>query len=307
MENTSLIGTKLYSGAYRIDYILKVGGFDITYCAYDLLSNQIVAIKEFYPRYSPVYRDKNTGDLIIPSENKKRNFDDYDYERFAKAYQRGLQQFIQEGLVLTQLNHPNVVQVKDVFEERNTGYLVTELLPEQTLRKYLDTQPEKKLPAKEVEELMEQLLAALATLHKVKVYHLDLRPENIFLKSTGNLILAEFGGVKQRFDTGWKPDVGGTKLVYVNPYVPHELVIWGQNIGSESDIFGLGVILYEMLTGNVPESSLSRLVGGENWKPKNLEEPWLSLVMSALKINPKKRPRSVTQWWSIKDSNKSGS
>ncbi|MEM7556344.1 MAG: protein kinase [Cyanobacteria bacterium P01_A01_bin.84] len=301
MDNTLSIGTELCLRTYRIEQVLDIGDFDITYSAFDTFSNELVTVKEFYPRYySPAYRDENTGEIIIPSSNEKRSFGGLDYERFAKAYQKGLEQFIEEGHILTKLSHPNVLQVHAVFKERNTGYLVTELIKEKTLRKHLNSQPEKKLSVREVEKLMGQLVASLAALHKVNLYHLDLRPENIFLKSTGKLILAEFGGVKQRFDRSWEPGV--TRVSYVNPYIPFEFTIWGQHIGSESDIFGLGVILYEMLTGNVPEPSLSRVARGGDWNPKDLEEPWFSLVTSALEINSEKRPKSVKEWWLMKDS-----
>src|SRR5712691_9206523 len=108
LQHTLPSGTSLRNGAYQIDYALDTGGFGTIYRAVHASLNCLVAVKEFYPRaYSA--RGKN-GVVNVPSEQKNT----FDAER---------NQFLQEGRILADLNHRGVVNVLDLFEERNTAYL----------------------------------------------------------------------------------------------------------------------------------------------------------------------------------------
>ncbi len=167
-------GTTLRSDTYQIQHALGRGGFGITYSARHPILEQLVAIKEFYPKEHSV-RHNTTGSLSIPS-NQQEN------------YQRGKERFIKEGRILAKLNHPNVLRVQDLFEERNTAYLVMELISGNNLKQELQAQLKGKLPIKRVEQLMTQLVGALAAVHQAGIYHLDLKPENILLTSVGKLI-----------------------------------------------------------------------------------------------------------------------
>ncbi|NEP62640.1 MAG: protein kinase, partial [Symploca sp. SIO2G7] len=146
MRNLLPIGSLLQGGTYRIDYALGRGGFGITYRATHQNLEQCVAIKEFYPK-EHVMRNITRG-ITIPENHKE-------------AYKRGLKRFLREGRILATLNHANVVRVQDLFEEQDTAYLVMELVTGKTLKDELKSQPERRLPIKRVEEVMEQLVAAL--------------------------------------------------------------------------------------------------------------------------------------------------
>ncbi|AFZ14509.1 serine/threonine protein kinase [Crinalium epipsammum PCC 9333] len=266
--------TLLRGGSYRIDYALGRGGFGITYRAIDIGLEMLVAIKEFYPQEHAI-RNGMTGGLSVATPQKA-------------AYQRGLERFKREGRILARLNHPNVVRVFTLFEERDTAYLVMELITGNTLRDELDSQPEKRLSPARIEAVMNQLVDALATIHTAGIYHLDIKPDNVLLMPDGKVVLVDFGAAKQSFNTQSTRQFTGS---YGAPEV-----IAGGDIGVGSDIFELGMMLHEMVTGELPPSALSRLIK-DSWKPKDLGEPLQKLVTDALQIELEQRPNNIRIWW----------
>jgi formylglycine-generating enzyme required for sulfatase activity/predicted Ser/Thr protein kinase len=262
----------LLDGKYRIDYALGRGGFGITYRAQHVKLEQLVAIKEFYPQ-EYAHREGTTGRLTVAKTQQD-------------PYQRGLERFLKEGKILAKLNHQNVVRVQDFFEERETAYLVMELLTGHSLRDELNEQPGKRLPPKQVVSVMDSLVGALEAVHKEGIYHLDLKPDNVLLTPEGRVVLVDFGAAKQGLGSR-------STQAYTPGYAPLELMA-GQQAGPSSDIFELGVMVYEMLIGKLPEWL------NESWKPSGLEEPWGSLVASALKLHKEERPNSVRMWWQSK-------
>ena len=265
-------GTLMHEGKYRIDYALGRGGFGITYRAMHVRLEQLVAIKEFYPQ-EYAHREGTTGRLTVAKTQQD-------------PYKRGLDRFLKEGKILAKLNHSNVVQVRDFFEERGTAYLVMELLRGHSLRDELNKQLGKCLPPKRVVSVMEALVEALEAVHKEEIYHLDLKPDNVLLTPEGRVVLVDFGAAKQGLGSR-------STQAYTPGYAPLELIA-GQPAGPQSDIFELGVMVHEMLTGDLPQWL------EKNWKPRGLEEPWVSLVTSALKFHKEERPHSVRDWWGSK-------
>jgi formylglycine-generating enzyme required for sulfatase activity/predicted Ser/Thr protein kinase len=271
--------TQLKSGTYEIDYALGRGGFGITYRAHHTFLEQLLAIKEFYPQELAI-RNASNGSLSVPRTQEE-------------AYQRGKERFLREGRILANLSHRNIVGVRDLFEEHGTAYIVMELIAGKTLRQELDAQGDKKLPARRVEEIMGQLVAALQAVHDAGVYHLDIKPENILLSPDSRAVLVDFGAAKQ--ESSGRSTKSSTRS-FSEAYAPPELIC-GKPVGAESDIFELGMVLHEMLTGTRPEPAFSRVLMGDNWKAADLAEPWQSLVAAALVLQKEKRPSSVRNWW----------
>jgi eukaryotic-like serine/threonine-protein kinase len=275
-------GTLLRGGEYRVDYALGQGGFGITYRALDLSLERPVAIKEFYPR-KYAHRDASTGQLLVPESD-------------TPAYQRWLGRFEREGRILARLAHPGIVKVFSLFKERNTAYLVMELLPGGSLREELKTQPGHGLPEQRVMEVMNALVAALDAVHGEGVYHLDLKPDNVMVTSNGQVVLIDFGAARQE-STALTSHRGqrSSTLAFTPNYAPLELIS-GEPIGAESDLFELGMMLHELLTGTCPPAVLSRL--SQNvWEPENLGTPWRDLLSQALHLRREHRPSQVKQWW----------
>ena len=246
----------------------------------------MVVIKEYYPK-NYALRHPITGGFTIPINQKK-------------IFQQGLKRFIQEGRILAKLNHPNVVRVTDLFEENETVYLVMELVKGKSLRKELDSQPNKKFSTQKVEEIMTVIISALSTVHKQGVFHLNIKPDNILLTPQGHLVLIDFGLAKKTFGT-----IIGTSSTqtFTENYAAPE-VIFGGELGVESDIFELGMMVYEMLTGKLPPNALKRSLSkdGKNWRPQDLESSWYKLVMSALALEKENRLGNIEEWWQLKQN-----
>lgn len=270
-------GTLLRTGAYRVDYALGRGGFGITYRGMHVSLEQTVAIKEFYPQEYAV-RESATGTLMVPSAQ-------------SDAYQRALERFTWEGKILAGLNHPGIVRVSDLFEERGTAYLVMDLITGRTLRNELDIQPDHRLSPIRVEEIVNQLVNALEAIHQADVCHLDIKPDNVLVTATGRIILVDFGAARQGFR-------GGTAQPFTLEYTAPE-ILNGQAIGPASDLFELGMMAYEMLTGQRPTGAIERLQE-DTWTPSGLNIPWQNLLTEALRLRPDERPSSVKTWWELR-------
>jgi parallel beta-helix repeat protein len=264
--------TKLRGGAYELDYPLGRGGFGITYRATQVALERLVAVKEFYPSdYASRDRDRN---VAVPAGSHD-------------AYQRGLDQFLREGQVLARLDHPGVVKVHDCFQERGTAYLVMALIAGHTLEREMERSPGRKLPPGLVSVITEQVVDALEAVHAAGVYHLDIKPENVLL-SAGRAILVDFGAARA------KADVRRTRAFTLEYAAPE--VMLGEEVGPHSDLFELGMMLHEMLTGDRPPPFLSR-IPTDTWRVRGLGAPWAGLLEAALRLEPSERPATVRAWW----------
>jgi serine/threonine protein kinase len=239
-----------------------------------------VAIKEFYPQ-EHAFREGLTGRLVIPTTKQD-------------IYQRGLQRFLREGTLLAKLKHGGVVDVYSAFQERETAYLVMELISGRTLRDELEDQPDRRLSDDRIRDVMTQLVNALSVVHQREVYHLDIAPDNVIVTPEGRVVLIDFGASRQGLG-------GGTTQAFKESYAPPE-VIDGKHPDGRSDIFELGMMLHELLSGELPPSSISRLLsyahhGSELWDATQVPDPWRQLITTAIHLNPDHRPADVLSWW----------
>ncbi|QPC82901.1 protein kinase [Phototrophicus methaneseepsis] len=196
-------------------YILGEGGMGTVYEGVDSLTGQKVAIKRLS---TEVVRDRPET-----------------LERFAR-----------EAEALRRLNHPNIVDVIATINEDNEHYIVMEYVPGGSLRDILDEHGP--LPLRRVLEIALDLADALTRAHRLKIIHRDLKPGNILLAQDGTPRLTDFG-VAHLDD---KPDVTRTgAVVGTVSYLPPE-ALNGHPLDERADIWGFGVVLYEMLIGQRP-------------------------------------------------------
>ena len=283
--------TQLRTGTYQIDYALGRGGFGVTYRGHHTLLEQLVAIKEFFPQSCAV-RNPTTGGFTIP-----RNQGD--------VYQRGKERFLKEGKILARLRHPHVVGVMDLFQENDTAYLVMELVGGRSLRTELDSQPGRKLAAPKVKEIGGQLVEALAAVHQEGIFHLDVKPDNVLLAPEGKSVLVDFGSAKQAVGTILAGSGRSSTRTFTEGYAAPE-VVGGGKVGVESDIFELGMMLHELLVGELPPNAMMRSLGQQNWQPVGLESPWQELLEAALAYQKEDRPKDVKEWWKMVTSRRTG-
>ncbi|QNE46616.1 Stk1 family PASTA domain-containing Ser/Thr kinase [Glaciihabitans sp. INWT7] len=207
-----LIG-RLIDGRYQVRSRIARGGMATVYLATDLRLERRVAIKVMH------------GHLADDSQYRAR--------------------FIQEARSAARLAHPNVVNVYDQGQDGETAYLVMEYLPGITLRDLL--MEHKVLTTMQAMDIMEAILSGLAAAHKNGIVHRDLKPENVLLADDGRIKIGDFGLARAASAN----TATGNALLGTIAYLSPELVTRGV-ADARSDIYAVGIMLYEMLAGEQP-------------------------------------------------------
>jgi multiple sugar transport system substrate-binding protein len=217
MSTFDWIGKSL-AGRYQIQELVGQGGMSAVYKAYDTNLKRVVAIKMIHTHLSSVPGFVN--------------------------------RFEEEATAVAQLRHPNIVQVYDFNNESQTYYMVVEFIPGETLQDQLRrlNTAERLMPLNQVIDYMVNICQAADYAHNRDLIHRDIKPANIMLSIHKQAILMDFGiakivGGQQHTATG---AVVGTAL-YMSPEQ-----IMGQKIDQRSDIYALGVTLFEMVSGRPP-------------------------------------------------------
>lgn len=214
-ENDSYIG-KTLDGRYEIMNIIGEGGMAIVYRALDHRLNRYVAVK------------------IMRSEMAT----DEDFRR----------RFNAESQAVAMLSHPNIVAVYDVSRSEAMEYIVMELIDGITLKQYMDKRG--MLAWREAVHFSKQIAKALSQAHARGIIHRDIKPQNIMLLRDGTIKVADFGIAALESEVEEKPD--GQAIGSIHYIAPEQAR--GESPDARSDIYSLGVLMYEMLTGNVPYS-----------------------------------------------------
>jgi len=217
-----------------------------------------------------------------------------------------LRRFEQEARATAVLNHPNILAVYDVGTHDGQPYIVTELLEGVTLREALAGGA---LPVSKAVDIARQLAAGLAAAHAKGIAHRDIKPENLFLTPDGRVKILDFGLAKLREDAG---DGGsmtrspaatgpGVMLGTVNYMSPEQ--VRGQTADARSDIFSVGVVLFEMLDGARPfqgDSAVETMSAILKHDPPDLSSPkdarlpvLTRIVRHCLEKNPDERFQSA--------------
>jgi serine/threonine-protein kinase len=274
-SDEDMIG-RLIDNKYQIEARVARGGTGVVYRALHLQLNVSVAVK------------------IL---NSDRISDATAVERFRR-----------EAYAAMQVRHPNAIAVLDFgVTSDHLVYVVMELLNGMTLRQKLKQQCYQSLI--EVDNIMQQICAAVAVAHKRKIVHRDLKPENIFLHNFDGeevVRVLDFGLAKLRDLMSDSPVLTRDGLVIGTPLYMSPEQSRGRPVDKSSDIYSLGVLLYELLTGQLPfrGPSLSALAvkhATEKPLPVYQVRPGLpalinAVVMHALEKSPKKRPGSIVEW-----------
>lgn len=159
-----------------------------------------------------------------------------------------IERFLREGKAAGQLAHPNIVTIYDVGQENDRFYIAMEYLQGQTLRETL--QMRGALPVKDAIDITLQLCSALSYAHQNNIVHRDVKPENVQILPGGYVKLTDFGIARIMSE----PSITANGQVFGTPSYMSPEQVSGRNIDGRSDIFALGVMLYEMLAGHKPFS-----------------------------------------------------
>lgn len=160
-----------------------------------------------------------------------------------------VERFFNEARIARKLSHPNVVRVHDIGQAENMVYISMEFLPGRSLRDVLEQMmPGQRMPIQQTLHIIDQLCAALEYAHTYTI-HRDIKPENIMILPDGTVKLMDFGISKLMANTR----MTGASVVMGTPfYMSPEQLRNSRDVDARADVFSVGVVLYETLTGNVP-------------------------------------------------------
>lgn len=270
-------------GRYLVGRVLGEGGFGITYIGRDLVLNQRVAIKEFYPSGSAARH--STTSLAVHSISEA---DD-------EIIEKGRSGFLKEAQAIARFRDvPSVVNVNDFFMENGTSYIVMEYLDGQSLQQWL----KEKGPVRDFGTLYEMLrpvMDGLEKVHQAGIIHRDISPSNLMMNGSGEIKILDFGTAR-----GFGQDNEKSLSVVLKPgFAPVEQYRKHGKQGPWTDVYALCATIYKLLTGVTPESSVDRMMEDTLNPPSALgaiiTPKQEKALMAGLAVDPEKRTRSVAQ------------
>ena len=286
-------GYLLQKGKYKLKQVIGQGGFGITYKgiwhtevkgSLGAMRTEVpVCIKEYFFKDYCV-RDAYSFRVKVHSDTGKLLFDKFK------------EKLIKEAKILSEVHHPYIVNVLEVFEENNTAYIAMEYIAGNSLKDKLAK--EGMLPEAEVLRYIHQIGEALQFVHQKNILHLDIKPSNILIDKDNNARLIDFG-VSKRYDVG-EQETSTTMLTLSKGFASIEQY---DNEGIQSfspcpDIYSLGATMYNLLTGKIPTESILRATRPLA-KPRELNpaisEQTEQVILKAMEIIPANRYQSVEE------------
>lgn len=260
------VGKRL-DGRYEIQEIIGVGGMAVVYKAYDTIDDRIVAIK--------ILKEE----LLENQEFRRR--------------------FKNESKAIAVLSHPNIVKVYDVGFGDRIQYIVMEYIDGITLKEYIESQ--KTIRWKDALHFAEQVLQALQHAHDKGIVHRDIKPQNIILLPDGTIKVTDFGIARfSRSEHRTMTDKAIGSVHYISPEQAR-----GEVTDEKTDLYSVGVLLYEMLTGKLPfdaDSAVSVAImqlQNDPVKPRSINpsipEGLEEIVLRAMQKNRAQRYQSAAE------------
>jgi len=212
-------------GRYEIERELGVGGMGVVYLAHDKTLERRVAIKVLNKRY--------------------------------ERHEENVRRFVREAKAASALNHPNILTIYEIVEFEGSHYIVSEYVEGLTLREMLGTE---RLDVRNAADILVQIASALAAAHKARIIHRDVKPDNVIVREDGYVKVLDFGLAKLlplgsavslddrtlRQNETAEGVIMGT-VSYMSPEQAK-----GEAVDERTDIFSLGIVMYEMIAGRTP-------------------------------------------------------
>jgi serine/threonine protein kinase len=164
--------------------------------------------------------------------------------------------FLAEARSMFRMSHPHVVKVTDLIDEGDTVAFVMEYVEGETLKEYLDRRGA--LPDNEVSEIFSQMLDAVGYVHEQNLVHRDIKPSNFMIDKKDKVKLMDFGIAKNTDANAFEYTQTGTGMMMGTPmYMSPEQITEAKSVTAQSDIYSLGVVLWQMVTGKKPYDTIS--------------------------------------------------
>ena len=266
MDTANRYVGKILDRRYEIKRIIGIGGMAVVFEANDIVMNRTVAVKML------------KEDLSDDAEAVKR--------------------FINESKAVSMLSHQNIVKIFDVSVKARLKYIVMERVEGITLKSYM--QKKGALSREEVISYSEQVLRALEHAHSKGIVHRDIKPQNIMLLKNGRVKVTDFG-IAVLPSSDKNPDGKAIGTVY---YISPEQAS-GKETDTRSDLYSLGILMYEMATGTLPfnaETPVSVALMQVREQPKppseiraDIPRGLEQIILGAMEKSPERRFQSATQ------------
>ncbi|MEP7214412.1 MAG: protein kinase [Acidobacteriota bacterium] len=269
-DSSRLVGRTI--GHYKIRRLLEVGGMGEVYLADDDRLNRKVALKLVWPG------------LVMQGDQIKR--------------------FKREAQASSALNHPNILTIHEFGTEDGTNYIVSEFVDGITLRKRMN---DGRISLEESLEIAAQVASALSAAHVAGIVHRDIKPENIMIRHDGIVKLLDFGIAKLALQSSEDPELGNEAqtlfktapgIVMGTPNYMSPEQARGKSVDGRTDIWSLGVVIYEMVAGQVPfggDTQTDVLVSILSRPVPNLEELSTTVPAALVKVIDKALAKNVDE------------
>lgn len=264
---------------FIVGTVIGFGGFGITYKCFDITLGVIVAVKEFYPS-GLVNRSPGESKVGLLSGERQQQ------------YAAQLNRFLMEAQSVAQFGKAkDIVNVYDYFEENNTAYIIMEYIDGVLLKDYLEKQG--RMPPEVAMSVITPIMSAVKKIHSKGIIHRDISPDNIFIAGEDAIKIFDFGAALLNDS---QEGMAGEKVIKVGYSAPEQYRDNSKQ-GYYTDVYSVGAILYQMLTGRQPIESTEREFRDELKSPMELGIRISGnvdrAVMEALAVKPELRFQGI--------------
>ena len=280
-ETFALKPGTILEGKYLVGEMLGQGGFGITYIGFDLLLEQKVAIKEYYPMSTGMVSREGHSTVVWSSAMMGKT-----------GTQKGFDSFLKEARKMAKLGGiPGVVGVKSVFIQNETAYIVMDFIEGETLLKKL--QKNGPMDFDSCVKLMTPIMQALSEVHEHGIIHRDISPDNIMVRPDGKLILLDLGAAKDLDIQGNDGSVQSSQMVAKHGFSPIEQYSKSGKVGPWTDIYAMAATIYYCCTGILPPPATDRTIDDTLACQPRLTQAQFDILADCMRMRPQDRPQSM--------------
>lgn len=237
----------ILKGKYLVGEVLGQGGFGITYIGLDLVLEQKVAIKEYFPVSTGTVRRHPAGTVVWNSDVSGK-----------PGQNANIGGFLKEARKMAKVEAvPGVVNVLDFFTQNNTAYIVMEYIEGQTLAHKL--RREGPMTLERCVSLLAPIMRALEQVHRHGIIHRDISPDNIMIRPNGEPVLLDLGAAKEINIPKKDGSTQSSRLVAKAGFSPVEQYTGSGKIGTWTDVYAMSATIYYCCTGKLPPAATERV------------------------------------------------